>query len=319
MQSQLSKHLRLDYPIIQAGMVWTSGWKLAVACANAGALGLIGAGSMKPALLAEHIRKAKATGHAYRIGVNIPLIRGDVDALIQTTIDEGIRIVFTSAGNPASHTQRLKDAGCFVVHVVASTRHALKAEAAGCDAVVAEGFEAGGHNGVDEITTLALVPQVVDAVKIPVIAAGGIADGRQMFAALSLGAEAVQIGTRFAATVESSSHELYKQAVVESDDSSTVLALKKVAPVRLKKNAFALRALEAQRAGMSRDEEIALLGLKREMRGIFEGDLEEGELEMGQSSGLIIGILPAGIVIERLVSEYNTTLARMQASGVMER
>jgi enoyl-[acyl-carrier protein] reductase II len=315
MQNPLTERLRLDYPIIQAGMVWTSGWKLAVACADAGILGLIGAGSMKSELLIEHIRNAKATEHAYRIGVNIPLIRGDVGALIKTTIDEGIEVVFTSAGNPAQHTKRLKDAGCFVAHVVASTRHAQKAEAAGCDAVVAEGFEAGGHNGVDEITTLSLIPQVVDAVNIPVIAAGGIADGRQMFAAMALGAQAVQIGTRFAASTEASSHNRFKQAIIESDDSSTVLALKKVAPVRLRKNAFALRALEAQNAGCSREEELELLGKKREMRGIFEGDLDEGELEMGQSSGLIQDILPAGFIIERLISEYNTTLARMQASG----
>ncbi len=285
-------------------MVWTSGWKLAVASARAGALGQIGAGSMKPELLQEHIRKAKATEVADRIGVNIPLIRGDVDALINVTLEEGIRIIFTSAGNPKAHSQKLKDAGCFLVHVVASVKHARKAEEAGCDAVVAEGFEAGGHNGADEITTLCLVPQVVDAVSIPVIAAGGIADGRQMLACLALGAEAVQIGTRFAATTESSSHPLYKQAVMEAEDNSTLLVLKKVAPVRLKKNQFSLSALEAQQYGASKEQEIELLGRKREMQGIFEGNLEDGELEMGQSSGMIREILTCEQVVQKLLKEY---------------
>jgi enoyl-[acyl-carrier protein] reductase II len=293
-------------------MVWTSGWKLAVASARAGALGLIGSGSMKPELLREHIRKARATEVAGQIGVNIALTRGDVEVLVQTTIDEGVRIVFTSAGNPKVYTQRLKDAGCFVAHLVASVKHARKAEEAGCDAVVAEGFEAGGHNGLDEITTLCLVPQVVDAVKIPVIAAGGIADGRQILACLALGAQAVQIGTRFAATVESSSHRLFKQAVVEADDNGTVLVLKKLAPVRLKKNRFALAALEAQQQGATREEELELLGRKREMQGIFEGNLDEGELEMGQSSGLIREILPVSVVMENLIREYNEALAKLE-------
>ncbi len=296
-------------------MVWTSGWKLAVASARAGALGLIGAGSMKPELLREHIRKAKATEVAAQIGVNIPLIRGDVDALIQATIEEGIQIVFTSAGNPKAHTKKLKDAGCFVVHVVASVKHALKAEEAGCDAVVAEGFEAGGHNGIDEITTLCLVPQVVDAVKIPVIAAGGIADGRQMLACLALGAQAVQIGTRFAATVESSSHPLYKQAVVHAEDNATVLVLKKIAPVRLKKNNFSLSALEAQQHGATKEEELELLGRKREMQGIFEGNIEEGELEMGQSSGMVNDILSASDVMKNLILEYTYALSKLNDMG----
>lgn len=285
-------------------MVWTSGWKLAVASARAGALGLIGAGSMKPDLLREHIRKAKATEVAAAIGVNIPLIRGDVNELVTAALEEGIKIVFTSAGNPGLLTEKLKTAGCFVVHVVASVKHARKAEAIGCDAVVAEGFEAGGHNGIDEITTLCLVPQVVDAVKIPVIAAGGIADGRQMLAALALGAQAVQIGTRFAATIESSSHPNYKQAVLRAEDNGTILTLKKVAPVRLLKNPFALQALAAETGGATKEEEIELLGKKREMRGIFEGDLDEGELEMGQSSGLVKDIISAGDVVMRLIAEY---------------
>ena len=287
MQTRLSRQLGIEYPIVQAGMVWTSGWKLAVAAARAGALGLIGAGSMKPELLREHIRKANATEVAAKIGVNVPFSRGDVEALIQVTIEEGIRIVFTSAGNPKVHAQKFKDAGCFLAHVVASVKHAVKAEEAGCDAVVAEGFEAGGHNGIDEITTLCLVPQVADAVKIPVIAAGGIADGRQICAALALGAQAVQIGTRFAATVEASCHPSFKQSVIEADDTSTILVMKTVSPVRVKKNRFSLEALEAARHGATREEELDLLGKKREMQGIFEGDLEEGELEMGQSSGLV--------------------------------
>ncbi len=290
-------------------MVWTAGSKLAVASARAGALGLIGAGSMRPELLREHIRDAKATEVAAQIGVNIPLMRGDVEALVQVTIEEGVKIVFTSAGNPKVLTAKLKDAGCFVAHVVASVKHALKAEEVGCDAVVAEGFEAGGHNSIDEITTLCLVPQVVDAVKIPVIAAGGIADGRQMLACLSLGAQAVQIGTRFASTVESSAHPLYKQAVVESEDNSTILVLKKLAPVRLKKNRFAMEALEAQQRGATKEEEFELLGRKREMQGIFEGNLEEGELEMGQSSGLVKNILTCEEVVQRLIEEFDKAWA----------
>lgn len=306
MHTPLSQKLGIRYPIIQAGMVWTSGWKLAVAAARAGALGLIGSGSMKPELLREHIRNAKATEVGDQIGVNIPLIRGDVEALVATTIEEGVKIVFTSAGTPKAHAEKLKNAGCFLAHVVASVKHARKAEEAGCDAVVAEGFEAGGHNGIDEITTLCLVPQVVDAVRIPVIAAGGIADGRQMLAVLALGAQAAQIGTRFAATHEASSHPDFKQAIVDADDTSTILTLKKVAPVRLKKNAFAARAVDA--IGATREEQIELLGKKREMRGIFEGDLEEGELEMGESSGLVKEILTADEVVRKLVAEYEAAL-----------
>jgi enoyl-[acyl-carrier protein] reductase II len=311
MKTPLSEQLGIRYPIIQAGMVWTSGWKLAVASARAGVLGLIGSGSMKPDLLREHIRKAKATEVGGTIGVNIPLIRGDASELVRATIEEGIKIVFTSAGNPKIHAQKFKDAGCILIHVVASIKHALKAEEAGCNAVVAEGFEAGGHNGIDEITTLCLVPQVVDAVKIPVIAAGGIADGRQMLAALSLGAQAVQIGTRFAATIESSSHPNYKNAVISAEDNATILTLKKVAPVRLKKNAFALSAFTAESHGATKEEEIALLGRKREMLGIFEGDLDQGELEMGQSSGLVKDIVSAEQVVMRLITEYEEAKRRV--------
>jgi enoyl-[acyl-carrier protein] reductase II len=292
-------------------MVWTSGHRLASAAANAGALGLIGAGSMKPELLAEHIRDCRAAT-SLPFGVNIPLIRGDVERLIQTTLDEGVRIVFTSAGNPALHIDKFKAAGVTVVHVVASVKHALKAESVGVDAVVAEGFEAGGHNGLDEITTLCLVPQVVDAVRIPVIAAGGIADGRGMAASLALGAEGVQVGTRFAATHESSSHPAYKRAVVDAGDTATLLTLKKVTPVRLIKNDFVLRAWKAESDGAGPEELRELLGAKRERRGIFEGDLAEGELEAGQSAGLVREIIGAGEVVERMIAELDAAIERLR-------
>lgn len=293
-------------------MVWCSGHRLASAVSNAGGLGLIGAGSMKPELLAEHIRACRNdTDRPF--GVNIPLIRGDVERLVETTLAEGVRIVFTSAGNPALHVDRIKAAGAVMVHVVASVKHALKAESVGVDAVVAEGFEAGGHNGLDEITTLCLIPQVVDAVKIPVIAAGGVADGRGMAAAMALGASAVQVGTRFAATLESSAHEAYKQAVVGASDTATVLTLKAVTPVRLIRNAFAIEALTAERAGASVEELRALLGAKRERRGIFEGDVDQGELEAGQGAGLIHEILPAAVVVSRMVAEFRAATARLGA------
>jgi enoyl-[acyl-carrier protein] reductase II len=299
-------------PIVQAGMVWCSGHRLASAVSNAGGLGLIGAGSMKPELLREHIRECRRET-SLPFGVNIPLIRGDVQRLIEATLEEGVTIVFTSAGNPALHIESFREAGVRVVHVVASVRHALKAESVGVDAVVAEGFEAGGHNGIDEITTLCLVPQVADAVRIPVIAAGGIADGRGMAAALALGAEAVQVGTRFAATVESSAHALYKQAVVDASDSATVLTLKALTPVRLIKNQFAHEALQAERSCAGAEALRELLGRKRERRGIFEGDVVDGELEAGQSSGLVHEILPAAEVIRRMVEEYRSAIARITA------
>jgi enoyl-[acyl-carrier protein] reductase II len=311
-ETRVTRLFGIGYPIIQAGMVWTSGHRLASAAANAGALGLIGAGSMKPELLAEHIRACRAeTSRPF--GVNIPLIRGDVERLIATTLEEGVRIVFTSAGNPSLHIDKFKSAGVTVVHVVASVRHARKAESVGVDAVVAEGFEAGGHNGLDEITTLCLVPQVVDAVSIPVIAAGGIGDGRGMAAALALGAEAVQVGTRFAATHEASAHPAYKHAVVEAADTATVLTLKKVTPVRLIRNAFAERALEAESSGADAAELRALLGAKRERMGIFEGDVAEGELEAGQVAGMIDEILSAGQVVERMIAGFDRAVARLGA------
>jgi enoyl-[acyl-carrier protein] reductase II len=293
----------IRYPIIQAGMVWVSGYRLAAAVSEAGGLGLIGAGSMKPQLLREHIRKALETTEA-PVGVNIPLLRGDADELVTATIEEGIRIVFTSAGHPGKFLQKLKMAGCLVAHVVPSVRHAVKVQEVGCDAVVAEGFEAGGHNGYEETTTFCLLPQVAAAVDIPVIAAGGIATGAQICAAMALGAEAVQIGTRFAATLESSAHDTFKHLIVDTGDGGTVLTLKKAAPVRLIRTPFALRALEAEARGADRAEQLDLLSSKREMRGMFEGDIDEGEFEAGQSCALVRDILPAADVLRRLHDEY---------------
>lgn len=265
---------------------------------------------MKPELLIEHIRKCRQLTNA-PFGVNIPLIRGDVAKLIEATLSEGVQIVFTSAGNPALHIDQFKAAGVTVVHVIASVKHALKAESVGVDAVVAEGFEAGGHNGIDEITTLCLVPQVADAVTIPVIAAGGIADGRGMAAALALGADGVQVGTRFAATIESSAHPDYKKAITQAGDTGTVLTLKSVTPVRLIKNNFALQAVAAERAGATPEQMRELLATKRERRGIFEGDLTEGELEAGQSSGLVKEIISAEEVVQRMVQEFQATMTRL--------
>ncbi|MBN1448580.1 MAG: nitronate monooxygenase [Bacteroidetes bacterium] len=315
MHTRITELFGIRYPVIQAGMVWVSGWRLASAVSEAGGLGLIGAGSMKPDLLREHIRRARAaTGQP--VGVNIPLLRGDAEDLVHAVVEEGIRIVFTSAGHPGKFLAYLKDAGCTVAHVVPSVKHAMKVESVGCDAVVAEGFEAGGHNGFDETTTLCLIPQVVDAVGIPVIAAGGIADGRQMAAAFALGAEGVQAGTRFAATDESSAHPLFKQKIVEASESGTVLTMKKIAPVRLLRTPFAQRALEAEAQCANEDELRELLGSKREMQGMFEGDLEEGEFEAGQSSGLVRDIRSAAAVLTRLLTEYHAATAGLPAISV---
>jgi enoyl-[acyl-carrier protein] reductase II len=315
LQTRINKLFSISYPIIQAGMVWTSGWKLASAVSENGCLGLIGSGSMKPELLREHIQKLRKyfneKGIDKPFGVNIPLTRGDAKELISTVIEEKIKIVFTSAGNPKSFTKELKDNGIIVAHVVPSVKHALKSQDAGCDAVVAEGFEAGGHNGYDEITTFCLVPQVADAVEIPVIAAGGIATGRQIAAAFALGAEGVQLGTRFAATFEASSSDKYKQKIVEAKDDSTILTLKKLAPVRLFKNKFGIHADEKEKSGAVKEELEELLGRKREKLGIFEGDIDEGELEMGQSSGLVHKIESVKEVIADLLSEYDTAIGKL--------
>ncbi len=293
----------IRYPVIQAGMVWVSGYRLAAAVSEAGGLGLIGAGSMKPDLLREHIRKGMAVT-TNPLGVNIPLLRGDAEDLVRATVEEGIRIVFTSAGHPGKFLPMLKDAGCTVVHVVPSVKHAKKVQDVGCDAVVAEGFEAGGHNGFEETTTFCLIPQVAAAVDIPVIAAGGIATGAQVFAAMALGAEGVQIGTRFAATLESSAHDTFKQLIVDTGDGGTVLTLKKAAPVRLIRTPFALRALEAEAGGADKAAQLELLGHKREMMGMFDGNLEEGQFEAGQSSALVNDIKPAAEVLRSILEEY---------------
>lgn len=307
--NRITSLFNIQYPIIQAGMVWVSGWKLASAVSNAGGLGLIGAGSMKPELLREHIQKCK-TATQKPFGVNLPLLRGDVDDLIAVTKQEKIEIVFTSAGHPGRHIEKLKSNNIKVVHVVANVKQAIKSEEVGCDAIVGEGVEAGGHNGGDEITTLCLIPQLVDAVKIPVIAAGGIADGRQIAAVICLGAEAVQIGTLFAATVESSAHENYKRKIVEAKDNDTVLSFRKVALMRMLKNEFAVKAVQAETKGLSKEEMISFLDHKREMKGIFEGDEIEGAMEAGQSSGLVKEVLTVQQVFDKLINEYVATVQK---------
>jgi enoyl-[acyl-carrier protein] reductase II len=301
-KTRITDLFNIEYPIIQAGMVWVSGWKLASAVSNNGGLGLIGSGSMKPDLLREHIRDCfNATEKPF--GVNIPLLRGDADQLVKVAIEEGIKIVVSSAGHPGKFIDLLKQNEIKVIHVVPSVKFALKSQEVGCDAVVGEGVEAGGHNGANEITTMALIPQLVDALKIPVIAAGGIADGRGILAALSLGAEGVQIGTRFAATVESSAHQIYKNKVVEAADDGTVLAFNKIGLVRMLKNDFAYRAVKAEKAGWDEEKLKKLLGKKRERLGIFEGDEKEGELEAGQGSGLIKEILTVEVLFKILLDE----------------
>jgi len=304
--NSITRLFDIQYPIIQAGMVWNSGWRLASAVSNAGGLGLIGSGSMYPDVLRKHIRKCRAAT-SRPFGVNIPLLYPDIDKHIDIVIAEKIPIVFTSAGNPDKWTGVLKKQGIRVVHVISSSRFARKAEQAGCDAVVAEGFEAGGHNGREETTSMVLIPAVVSAVKIPVLAAGGIATGRQMFAAMALGACGVQIGTRFLLSEESSSHPDFKKRVLESGEGDTMLALKPLMPVRLIRNGFYKKVEEAEQSGATKEELLRLLGRGRAKRGMFEGDLEEGELEAGQSGTLVSEILPAGSIIENLWSEFRKT------------
>jgi enoyl-[acyl-carrier protein] reductase II len=306
--NQVTSLFGIRYPIIQAGMIWTSGWRLASAVSNAGGLGLIGSGSMYPDVLREHIRKCRSATTA-PFGVNIPLMYPDIQKHMDIVMDEKIPIVFTSAGNPNTWTRVLKEKGIKVVHVVSSSRFALKAAEAGCDAVVAEGFEAGGHNGREETTTMVLVPAVADAVKIPVIAAGGIATGRQMFAAMALGASGVQIGTRFVMSEEASSHPNFKQYILKAVEGDTMLALKSLVPVRLMKNNFFKQVAAAENAGATAEELNTILGRGRAKKGMFEGDLEAGELEIGQVSSQIRNILPAGVIIENLWSEFRKTWA----------
>jgi enoyl-[acyl-carrier protein] reductase II len=312
MKTQITELLGIDYPIIQAGMVWVSGWKLASAVSNCGGLGLIGSGSMKPDLLREHIIKCRnATSKPF--GVNIPLLRGDADELVKVTIEEGVKIVFTSAGHPKKYSQILKDNGIKLIHVVPNIKFGLKAQESGCDAVVGEGVEAGGHNGADQITTMSLIPQLVDALEIPVIAAGGIADGRGILAALSLGASGVQIGTRFAATVESSAHENYKRKILEAKDTDTVLAFAKIGLMRMIKNNFAERAVQAEKEGWNEKKLKELLASKRERLGIFEGDEIEGAMEAGQGVGLINDIPTVDVLFNRLLQEYKSALKRVNS------
>lgn len=306
--NRITQLFKVDYPIIQAGMIWASGWRLASAVSNAGGLGLIGAGSMYPDVLREHIQKCKAATDK-PFGVNVPLLYPDLDKHIQTIIDEGVKIVFTSAGNPKTWTQHFKQHGITVVHVVSSSKFALKAQEAGCDAVVAEGFEAGGHNGREETTTMVLVPAVVKAVDIPVIAAGGIATGRQMLAAMVLGAAGVQVGSRFVASEEASSHVNFKQAVVHAAEGDTQLSLKKLTPVRLLKNKFFQQVQEAEMRGAGAEELKQILGRARAKAGMHDGDMDEGELEIGQASAIINDIFPAEKIVKSLWQEFTDGLA----------
>ncbi|MFN4882547.1 MAG: NAD(P)H-dependent flavin oxidoreductase [Bacteroidota bacterium] len=313
MDTRITKLFTIKYPIIQAGMIWCSGWELASAVSNAGGLGLIGSGSMYPDVLREHIRKCKAAT-VNIFGVNVPLLYPDIDKHIQIIIDEGVRVVFTSAGNPKTWTGILKEKGIVVVHVVSSSLFAQKSEIAGVDAVVAEGFEAGGHNGREETTTMCLIPSVVDAVKIPVIAAGGIATGRQMLAAMALGAEGVQVGSRFAASVESSAHESFKQKIVQAREGDTLLSLKELTPVRLLRNKFFDEVQEAEARCADKEELQKLLGRGRAKKGMFEGDMDQGELEIGQVSALIHDIPTAPEVLHRMMQEF--TAAQKALSGL---
>jgi len=303
MQNRITELFNIQYPIIQGGMVWCSGWRLASAVSNQGGLGLLGAGSMYPEVFREHIQKMKkATDKPW--GVNVPLLYPNIDDLMQIIVDEGVKIVFTSAGNPAKWTGFLKEKGITVVHVIANGRFAKKCEDAGVDAIVAEGFEAGGHNGREETTTLTLIPSIRKMTSLPLIAAGGIGTGKGIFAAMALGADGVQIGSRFAITEESSAHDAFKKYVVKMGEGDTLLALKKLAPVRLIKNAFFEKVQTAENSGASILELKDLLGKGRAKKGMFEGDMTEGELEIGQVASLINDIKPVSAVFEELLSEY---------------
>lgn len=303
MEDKIKRLFNIEYPIIQGGMIWVSGWKLASAVSNAGGLGLIGSGSMYPDVLREHIQKCKkATNKPF--GVNVPMLYPQIDELMDIIVEEGVKIVFTSAGNPKTWTSFLKEKGIKVVHVVSSVKFALKAEAAGVDAVVCEGFEAGGHNGREESTTFTLIPMVKEQVKIPVIAAGGIGSGRGMLAAMVLGADGVQIGSRFAATIESSAHNNFKQTIVDVKDGDTHLTLKELAPVRLVKNHFYNQVQELYQQNPTIEEIKELLGRARAKKGMFEGDLENGELEIGQIAGIIHEIKSAKEVLNQIITEF---------------
>jgi len=305
MQNRITQLFNIKYPIIQAGMIWASGWKLASAVSNKGGLGIIGAGSMYPEILREHIQKCKKAT-SFPFAVNVPMLYPDIDKIIEIVIEEGVKIVFTSAGNPKTWTKYLQDKGIIVVHVVSSVKFALKSQEAGVDAVVAEGFEAGGHNGRDETTTFTLIPMVKEKLDIPLIAAGGIATGKGMLAAMVLGADAVQIGAGFVASNEASSHANFKNKVVEAQEGDTLLTLKELAPVRLLKNKFFDDIQNLYQTAPTKDELITLLGRARAKKGMFEGDLIEGELEIGQVAGLIHEIKPAAQIIQEIVEEFET-------------
>ena len=305
MQNKITKLFNIKHPIVQAGMIWVSGYKLASAVSNAGGLGLIGAGSMYPEVLLEHIQKCKKETNK-PFGVNIPLFYPDLNEILQIIIEQGVKIVFTSAGNPKLYTSFLKNHGITVVHVVSSVKFALKAQEAGVDAIVAEGFEAGGHNGKEETTTFTLIPMVKEKIKTPLIAAGGIASGRGMLAAMVLGADGVQIGSRFVASKESSAHINFKRSVVDTQDGGTDLTLKELIPVRLIKNKFYNQIQDLYKRDPSIDQLKDLLGRARAKKGMFEGDLEDGELEIGQIAGLIHTIKPAAQIIQEIVAEFES-------------
>jgi enoyl-[acyl-carrier protein] reductase II len=312
--NRITELFGIDYPMVQAGMIWASGWKLAAAVSNAGGLGLIGAGSMYPQGLREHIAKCKAATEK-PFGVNLPLLYPDIDQHVEAIIEAGVKIVFTSAGNPKTWTAKLKEAGITVVHVVSSAKFARKSEDAGVDAVVAEGFEAGGHNGREETTTLCLIPAVREAISIPLIAAGGIGSGKAMFATMALGADGVQIGSRFVATPEASSHQAFKDAIIAAGEGDTMLALKALTPVRLIKNQFFKQVAEAEAAGADKAALEDLLGRARAKRGMAEGDMHEGELEIGQVSAMIREIKPAGDVVAEIWNEFRQTAANPFGAG----
>ncbi|RKS53558.1 enoyl-[acyl-carrier protein] reductase II [Gillisia mitskevichiae] len=305
MQNRITQLFNIKYPLIQAGMIWASGWKLASTVSNSGGLGIIGAGSMYPEILREHIQKCKkATNKPF--AVNVPMLYPDIEKIMEIIIEEGVKIVFTSAGNPKTWTKHLQSHGIKVVHVVSSVKFALKSQDAGVDAVVAEGFEAGGHNGRDETTTFTLIPMVKEQLEIPLIAAGGIATGRGMLAAMVLGADAVQIGSRFVASNEASSHQNFKNKVVEAKEGDTQLTLKELAPVRMLKNKFFNEVQALYQTAPTKEELITLLGRARAKKGMFEGDMEDGELEIGQIAGLIHEIKPATEIIQEIISEFES-------------
>ena len=303
--NKITELFKIKYPIIQGGMIWNSGYKLASAVSNAGGLGLIGAGSMYPEVLREHIQKCKqATSKPF--GVNVPMLYPNIEEIMKIIVDEGVKIVFTSAGNPKTWTSFLKENGITVVHVVSSSVFALKSQDAGVDAIVAEGFEAGGHNGREETTTLTLIPMVKEKIKIPLIAAGGIATGRGMLAVMVLGADGVQVGSRFAASVESSAHENFKETIINVKEGDTQLTLKELAPVRLIKNKFYQDVQHLYESCPTKEELVTLLGRARAKRGMFEGDLIEGELEIGQIAGIIHEIKPAAAIVQEMIADFET-------------